>query len=403
MKRILPVILILCLLTGCASLLPDSHGTSSPHTELPEQSSDTNVELVEDYNGLQAAILGFVRDCRTIGRIRISAYDGDVESDLAEAVYAVSKQDPLGAYAVDIMNYESIRIVSYYEITVHITYRRTAEEIAAIETVSNTVVLQERLNQALEDCETLLVLRLNNWWEQDVAAMIDRYCRENPAAVMEVPQVTVTVYPETGLTRILEIGFAYTQEPQVLLEQRVAVAASVSGAANYIRYRNTELSKAKLLYTYLTTLFDYTAGETATPLYSALCDGIADPKGLAQAWQLICDRAGVDCRTVEGARFGEEYVWNIVSVDGVYRHLDLARCILDGTGLVLRTDEEMTEYSWPENRYPVCLPEEKPPETEIDPPVVEIDPPELPVEPIEDGPPEEIGLPVEPEPEPEVS
>ena len=113
--------------------------------------------------------------------------------------------------------------------------------------------------------------------------------------------------------------------------------------------------------------FQYTPAlrSTTTPLYDALCGGIANNQGLAQAWQLICDRAGIECRTVSGMLDGRTYTWNIVSDDGYYRHLDLTRCVLEDGALVLRDDTEMTEYYWNYDWYPTCdpRPEETPDET----------------------------------------
>ena len=99
---------------------------------------------------------------------------------------------------------------------------------------------------------------------------------------------------------------------------------------------------------------------------------MADPRGLTQAWQLICDLAGVECYTVEGLRSGQPYTWNIVSLDGVYRHLDLARSVLDESQPALRTDREMEEYYWNMEEYPACEPvPDAPEEPQEEPPAEE--------------------------------
>ena len=115
----------------------------------------------------------------------------------------------------------------------------------------------------------------------------------------------------------------------------------------------------------------------------SLCSGVATPLGLSQAWQLICDQAGVTCYTVQGLRNSEVYTWNIVSADGYYRHLDLYRDVVERGSLALLTDQEMGAYYWNAEAYPACEPE--PPE-----PVVVPEPQ-----------PSETTEPAEPEPEPE--
>ena len=187
--------------------------------------------------------------------------------------------------------------------------------------------------------------------------------------------------------RVLEIDFGYTETPQALSEKAEAVGESVDAAAEYIRYRDSDRGKAELLFTYLMERFTYVSGESSTPLYDALCSGVATPLGLSQAWQLICDQAGVECYTVSGLKDGESYTWNIISADGYFRHVDLYRCVLERGALVLETDGEMSGYYWSQEDYPVCEPEPTVPVT--------VDPPEAPAE----TPPAEEPEPEDPQPE----
>ena len=182
---------------------------------------------------------------------------------------------------------------------------------------------------------------------------------------MEVPQVSVALYPELGSARIMEIQFQYSHTEAQLETMRRAVQQSLAAAAEYIRYRETEAEKAELLYTYLTERFSYQRAETVSPLHDALCVGVADPAGLSLAWQLICRRAGLECYLVEGLRAGIPHSWNIIRVGDQYRHVDLSRCMLELDALTLWTDEEMSDYYWNSEGLPACLPED---ETEPDAP-----------------------------------
>lgn len=355
MKRFLLCLVLLLCLTGCTSMAPAEYLSVTPHTGASGQSGGDNAVTAENYLSLKNAILGFVKDGQTEGTIHITGYDGDVETDLAEAAYEVSKLDPLGAYAIDYMTHDCTLIVSYYEIRIHITFRRTAAEIAAIETIATQTQLETRLQKAVDSYADRLTLRISSYRDQDIPAMVAEYCAANPKTVMETPQVSVSVYPaDGGAVRVVEIRFQYTQSPDLLAEKQQAVQESINAAAEYIRYRQTSEDKCALLFTYLTERFSYEAGETVTPLYDALCGGIASPEGLAQAWQLICDQAGVECYTVSGMRAGEPYSWNIVNTGSEYRHVDLTRCVLELGKLSLWSDREMEGYSWNAELYPVC-------------------------------------------------
>ena len=347
MKPVLSILLILLLLTGCAGLSADDHVSVTPHVEQDDASGDDGTVLAEDYYNLRTAIMEMVRTGRSSGRIRVLTYDGDVEKDISDVVYSITKQDPLGAYAVDYMTYTCERIVSYYEIDVEIHYRRSFNQIASVKTVGGTAKLQELVRLAVDNCSTSLVVLVNSYWEQDVPAMVESYRQENPEAVPEMPETLVTIYPETGASRIMEIEFRWSDEPKVMLERKNAVTDSLDGAANYIRYRKTDMDKIRLLYQYLTVRFQYEPGETNAPLYAALCEGVAHPWGLSTAWQLICDRAGIRCRTVSGQYQGQDHTWNALCLDDVWYYLDLYRCITEDTGLILLDDAAMTDYTVP--------------------------------------------------------
>ena len=363
MKYLFGILLVLCL-TGCSSLVPNEYLSVTPHADSTPQPVQAAL-TAEDYESLKSAILKLVRTGQTDGVIRVTNYNGDVATDLAEAAYAVSKQDPLGAYAVDYLTHSCTQIVSYYEIRINMTFRHTPQEISQISAASTLAHLKSQLQVAINRCDDHLALRMDNYRDQaqDIPGLVAEYCAANPATVIEVPNVSVQVYPDSGSERIVEINFTYTNTPEQLQKKQEAVQESLRAAAEYIRYRHTDLEKARLLYTYLTERFTYTADETVTPLYDALCSGIADPTGLSQAWQQILELAGVECYTVSGLRGGEPYCWNIFRADGYYRHLDLANCVLHVGAPLFLTDWDMTDYYWNTDLYPACnpVPAPKPP------------------------------------------
>lgn len=357
MKRFQLAALFLALalaLSGCGGILVNEYTAETPHVEQ-HAVSDDDALTAENYLSLKNAILSFVEDGVEEGLIRIYDYSGDVEEDLSAATYEVAKTDPLGAYAVDYMTHDCALIVSYYEAHISIKFRRTPEEIAAIQRVTGAYTLEELLQQTMIEGGESLVARLSYFNDQDVEEMTRKFYEENPAVIMERPQVSVNVYPDSGYVRIVEIRLEYDRPAEELLELREAVATNVRAAREYVRYRSTEAGKLQLLYTYLQERFAYDVGETTTPVYSFLCEGIAGGEGCAKSLQLICDEMGLECRTVSGNRGGEPHDWNIVCVDGDYRHVDLLRALSEGQEpLPLYTDGEMTDYFWDAEAYPAC-------------------------------------------------
>lgn len=95
-------------------------------------------------------------------------------------------------------------------------------------------------------------------------------------------------------------------------------------------------------------------GTGRSSAYDALIEGVADSEGAALAYQLLCDRIGLESTVVLGELDGAPHFWNIISgEDGMFRHVDLS------AGLFSLTDEELTEqgaYEWDREEYPACVP-----------------------------------------------
>ena len=93
----------------------------------------------------------------------------------------------------------------------------------------------------------------------------------------------------------------------------------------------TGAEKAEALYTYVTenVRYDqrYYADRDNMPYdsqtaYGALHDGLAICGGYAQAVQRLFEAADIPCYTVTGTMGGENHMWNIAYLDGVWRYYD---------------------------------------------------------------------------------
>lgn len=122
-----------------------------------------------DYAGLRRAIRDFVRGGVEHGVIRVQQYTGTLEDDLAAAAYSVAREDPAGAYAVDYMTHECTLIVSYYEIHVDITFRKTLTPLSQIPYVSVLSDLERRLHEAMDGYDAVLTIYAGYDQEPDYA------------------------------------------------------------------------------------------------------------------------------------------------------------------------------------------------------------------------------------------
>lgn len=349
------------LLCACDGVFEEDYLSVTPHDEQYTVDEDSDALTAENYLGLKNAILSFVENHTEYGVIRIYHYDGEVESDLADAAYEVAKSDPLGAYAVDYMTHESTLIVSYYEIHIYITFARTQEEIDAVKRVNSLASLREEFKRALRDGEQTCVLRVLSYTEQDFAAIAQSCYLEDPFEFVELPTIEVSLYPSTGVQRIVHISFSYDMTDAERVAARGALSSAFSSLSAGAAAMPSDARRFMELTDRLLIRLEDAEGDEQALLYDALCRDRVNADSLALALRLLCDECGIPCTVVSGRRSNLGYDWNIVSLSGVNYHVDLLRDLTAGrSGVELYSDREMEdEYTWDRAAYPPCadLPE----------------------------------------------
>lgn len=365
-KRLFALCLCLSLsLTGCAAMLERDYLSVTPHARLPAAADDSTTVWVETYPELVDAIFSLVSEHRESGVIRLRNWEGNVRQNLSDACDEVSHDDPLGAYAVDRIKPEFVRIATYYEATVSIDYRRTAEQVASVNTVAGSGAIRGELRDALTSFVPETAFRVNYFDQAQGDDYIPRLIRQayydSPAAALGLPEAVVNLYPESGQQRVVEVLFTYPEEPELLREKSQALTSAAQVLVDPYR---TGLRDSALIPVLYRALREHTGlGEaqdaplpapsvSGSTAYAALVEGQADSEGLALAYKLLCDLAGVECTVVDGTLEGTPRFWTIVTVEqNVHRHVDPSRA----EGLLL-TDTQMSEsgFVWDTQEYPSC-------------------------------------------------
>ena len=288
-----------------------------------------------------------------------------MRQNLSDACDEVSHDDPLGAYAVDRIKPEFVRIATYYEATVSIDYRRTAEQVASVNTVAGSGAIRGELRDALTSFVPETAFRVNYFDQAQGDDYIPRLIRQayydSPAAALGLPEAVVNLYPESGQQRVVEVLFTYPEEPELLREKSQALTSAAQVLVDPYR---TGLRDSALIPVLYRALREHTGlGEaqdaplpapsvSGSTAYAALVEAQADSEGLALAYKLLCDLAGVECTVVDGTLEGVPRFWTIVTVEqNVHRHVDPSRA----EGLLL-TDTQMSEsgFVWDTQEYPSC-------------------------------------------------
>lgn len=350
--RLLSLALICALLLGGCSWPNGTYYSVTPHRE-PTGNVRTENMTVSSYEELVDAMEAVVSKGTESSIINAVNYDLEkLEPDLAKAARHIRYVYPVGAYAVEELNYEVGSNTGKTAIALSVAYRHSRTEIRKIRSARNAEDARRMIGQVLEDFETVLVLKMEEYEPMDVIQVVQDFAMERPQAVMEVPQVTSEVYG-TGQSRVLELTFSYQTSRDALRLMQSQVAPMFDAAVLYVSGEGAESQKFSQLYAFLMERFDYKEETSITPAYSLLRHGVGDSRAFATVYAAMCREAGLDCIVVTGTRSGEPWVWNIICEDGFYWHVDLLRCSEQGR-FGKRLDEDMEGYVWDYSAYPQC-------------------------------------------------
>ena len=350
-RRFAALVLALAMLSGCG-WMDGSYVSVTPHQVALSQSGDGNARPVSGYAGLRDALISLVDEGGTKGLFSLAEYPREnVLADMERAVDYVTGTYPVGAYAVEAIDYHFGTGLGTNAMSVEITYRHSREEIARIRTVRGISGAGDLIAEAMDECAEKLVLQISGYRDTDFLEIVGEYARRNPDRVMESPSVTVRVWPDRGDTRVVELQFFYWTDREALRAMREQVQPVFSSAALYVSGQAGERVKFQQLHTFLTERFDdYTYQYSVTPAYSLLCEGIGDSEAFSLVYAAMCSRIGLEAMTVSGTRDGQKHQWNLVKIDGSWYHLDL----MASRQFQPRTDGEMTGYEWDREAWPAA-------------------------------------------------
>lgn len=341
------------LLSGCSLWMDGEYVSVKPHTQQGYQ-QEQGVVAVEDYQQLRSVLEDMVESGTESDVIIVEALDMNrLDSHMQTAIRYVMQNNPIGAYAVNSINYDIGSVKGAAAVSVDIAYNNGRAELRRIRHVEDVSAAKDLIATVLNQCEASVVLLIRDYADTDFAQYVKDYALENPAAVMEIPQVNVGIYPETGNDRVVSLQFVYQSSREALRNMQSYVHPVFSSATLYVSGEGEESVKFAQLFSFLMERNTYTLETSITPAYSLLRHGVGDSRAFATVYASMCRRAGLDCRTVTGTRAGEPWYWNMIAENGVYYHVDLLQSHRSGSFRKM-TDGEMSGYVWDYNAYPPC-------------------------------------------------
>ena len=379
---------VLALGSGCAAMLERSHVSSTAHVDYAVEGDDESILRAETFQGLVNSLRYFIDEHRGGGMIRLYNYTGDVESDLAAARDEVL-QEPVGAFAVGALNYDSTRILTYYEVKITISYTRSAREVEAIPEVLGLSGVQQELSRLVTERQRTAVF-MASYFSGD-RGMVEKLFVEgiyNAPALFCYPagpetdlDYEISLYPETGTRRIVEVRVNWRDSDREAAER----VEELERVASALLEANPPAGEGYTVEELAAIVRNAHGGEDAqgTNLARDVLSGeTASDGGLLMAMEYLCHQCGIEAVTAWGK--GPRQSWLIVSTPDGYRHLPADSLYApeedpeDPNGepdgepggdpdgepdgekpeapVALYTDREMAElgYEWSAALYPVC-------------------------------------------------
>ena len=354
MGKLACILLCLCLcfgLCGCDMWMQGSYAQVSPH-KMPDNSQNGERIEVSSYEALYEALCGIVRKGTTSATIYYPNENAQtLQNTMETAVNQVRTSDPMGSYAVERITYQVGTRGGVQAVAVQITYTRSISDILYINRVSEVSDGLALIYDSLNKCRTSVTFLVSTYTALDFDQLVKDYVDANPDVCMEMPQVTVTSYPEQGEQRVIEVLFAYENSRDDLRAMQQTVSAAFDSAMLSVTQNAKNTEKCAQLYRYLALHYKPDGLRTSiTPAYSLLHYGIGDSKAYATVYAAMCNKAGVECSVVVGTKDGKTHYWNAVKEGDSYLFVDFLRCVHDG-GFSMKTREEMGNYVWNYSAY----------------------------------------------------
>lgn len=363
MRRLVCGLLALAVLfgmAGCAAMFDREYYVIEEYeapSEPSEAEEDAAADTISNYAALRRAIVRLVSAHTESAQLQFQNYDGAISQDISTACWEVKSSTALGAFAVDYISYDLSRIVSYYQAEIFITYKRAAWQVDAIEKIANAAALSARVERALREDETYLVLEISSAAVAGDTALAaaERAYYADPLACPVLPAVETNVFPDSGVDRILEISLDYGMDTEALSVRRAELEEALSALSEALSDEDAaDDERLRGLCDYLISVCEISADAPATA-WDALVQGAASSEGTAMAFVAGCRALGFDAVAVSGRLNGEPHFWNIVTLGGASYHVDIS--VPEGEEPVfLLGDEALLSrgYWWDNSDYPAC-------------------------------------------------
>ena len=169
-KLLTLVLALSVLLSGCG-WMNGGFVSVEPH-QVPRQSGHTDTVTASNYREFLAALKQIIASGTEVAAIHVEEYPAkNLEAGVARAVRSAMLNDPIGAYAVEDIDYEIGTSSGLPAVSVAITYKRNTTELQRIRRAADTEQAKRIIANALEGYEAGIVILIGEYTKADLSSM----------------------------------------------------------------------------------------------------------------------------------------------------------------------------------------------------------------------------------------
>lgn len=341
-------------LTGCASMLERDYVSVTPHSSTKTEVGTSSVLRVENYQELVNSLIYFLSTASDSGVIRLYMDSSVVDEYLHNARQEIMQEYPPAVYAVENITFETDPLVTYVEARVNFSYRRSQQQVAAIQSVSGISAVRNALSAALKEFSNECVLNISYFDQNEefIRSLIRQAYYSAPTTALEYPEVEINIYPDSGRQRIVEVLFHYQSDLAQLSQRAILLEQTCAHLAQSLS-PSESISSTALDAAWAILGEGGHEPDGGASAYHALLSGGANHEGLALAMAAVCAELDIPCEVAEGLLNGQPHFWNVVHTEDGWRHVDLSQLSVLRS---LYTDDQWhsSGYLWVETSLPVC-------------------------------------------------
>ena len=340
--------------------------TEQETTSARKNSEEEMLPVVSRASDIREEIQRMVSSGEESATFLLKNYVGNVDQDMKNMYNDLLNDSPKYIYAMDDPFYWSLSEIDAGQVVrIRMKLRLTPQEVQNIPTLMFAPAMNEVYSALLQQSSTYTV-QISGYEDQDLYTLLDAYILRHPDQIVEAPDISVSVFPNRGSVRIVELHFFYNTDRETLSERKKKVNAVLEGVKAVLEGGNNQNAEnraeelVEILSQQLVSPIAYQDDPDATVYTQIVQRRGSNSRIMASVVAYLCNKVGAECEIVVGKRGEEIWYWNRIMTNTGWQYFDLHLSALNREVPVLLPYAQLIGYYLDPEQYPeIHEPEEQ--------------------------------------------